>query len=182
MTQNWCQQQQKHLCAVHFLLNKEKLSHSELLVLHMDPDREGVCVARSTQVLLVLILRFWAQSIMQVLPDILNMIGGLTVVSAAWSKERPTGWLDKEVSEITCKDELSKMNIKMLYILLWNPVKQSVCVWSLTVNGYYTVSSMVNYNILLVMAGVLCISPCTGHFWLSSYSELSRWFHLLSYI
>ena len=57
---------------------------------------------------------------MQGLPDTLNMIGALTEGAGVgdWSKERPTGWLDTDVSEITCEDELSKMKMKMLYIFI----------------------------------------------------------------
>lgn len=82
-------------------------SHREFELLHMDPAREGVCAARSVhseEEPERLTKRFWAQSIMQGAPETLNMMGGLTSVSIVWSKDRPAGWLDMDVSAITCRE------------------------------------------------------------------------------
>lgn len=73
----------------------------------MDPAREGVCVARSVhseEESERLTKRFWAQSIMQGAPETLNMMGGLTSLSIVWSKDRPAGWPDMDVSAITCRE------------------------------------------------------------------------------
>lgn len=87
----------------------EKLTHTELVPSHQDPVRlDGtVDAAKSIHGKLefgMLTLRFWAQSIMQGLPEaLLNMMGGLTPVSFDWSKDRPTSWFGVENSEITCR-------------------------------------------------------------------------------
>ncbi len=59
----------------------------------MDPVREGVSAARSvhSDPDERLTLRLSAQSMMQGPPDTLNMMGGLTSATTAWSKDRPTG-------------------------------------------------------------------------------------------
>lgn len=77
------------------------------MLLHMDPVRVGVCEPRSIHCIELdrLTLRFCAQSMMQGLPGGPKMMGGLTSVTTAWSKDRPTDSSDTDGSEITCRDK-----------------------------------------------------------------------------
>lgn len=80
-------------------------SHREFVPSQLDPPKVTFCAARSTQEDGArLTLRFWAQSMIQGPVDILYQMGGLTSDSAAWSKVRPAGWLEMEISGITCKN------------------------------------------------------------------------------
>lgn len=84
-------------------------SHREFVPSQLDPAKVAFCAARSTQEDGArLILRFWAQSMIQGPVDILKEMGGLTSDSTAWSKVRLAGWLDMEVSGITCKNRSLK--------------------------------------------------------------------------
>lgn len=90
-------------------------SHCDLVLLHMDPAREGVCAARSihSPEAEKATLSFSAQSMMQGAPETLNMMGGLT--SAVWSRDLPTCSCDTGISGITCR---KAAKIKMSYVLV----------------------------------------------------------------
>lgn len=141
----------------------------------MDPVRSGVCFARSTQseVLERLMLRLWAQSMMQGPPDPLNMMSCVLLVTSAWSNERPIAWEDTDVSEITCRHKESKWLLE--YFMFWMNPKKNIHVW-------YRMCQLLCVlveSILLVKAEVLCKLQCMGHFWLSLNSELAQLSRLL---
>lgn len=101
-------------------------SHCDFVLLHSDPDREGVCAARSihTPEAERATLSFSAQSIMQGAPERLNTMGGLT--SAVWSKDLPTCSFDTEISGITYR---RAMKIKMSHNLVQYVLCHCVGCW-----------------------------------------------------